>query len=109
MEAWGDHILTGLRARLRAIFGAGRFVGAEGAVAIFALPNKFHLEHAEPMREEVAAALSRHFGVPLKLSLVVDETVAAEPAARIESPPSSPSRGAAEPQPGTPSTRKSER
>ena len=79
VTAWGDHVLTGLRPRVRAVFQAGRFVAnAEGA-AVFALPNGAHLAHAEPWREEVAGALSAHFGRPVGLQLVVEEATPAAP------------------------------
>jgi DNA polymerase-3 subunit gamma/tau len=72
VAAWGDQVLVGLRAKVRAIFQAGRFVGGGPDGAIFALPNEAHLVHAEPLRVEVAEALGRHLGVPVPLRLVVD-------------------------------------
>ncbi|MDA8290553.1 MAG: DNA polymerase III subunit gamma/tau [Actinomycetota bacterium] len=88
VAAWGDHVLTGLRPKARAYFQAGRFVGTDGPDALFALPNAVHVAQAEPMREEVAAALSRHFGRPVGLRLLPEED-APSPA-----PPSSSPRGA---------------
>ena len=68
--AWGDHVLAALRPRARAVYNAGRFVDVQGGVAVFALPNSAHLEHAAPLVDEVADALSRHLGVRLTLRLV---------------------------------------
>jgi hypothetical protein len=73
VAAWGDHILVSLRPKVRAIFQAGRFVGGGAGGARFALPNEAHLVHAEPLRQEVAEALARHFGGTVALELVVDE------------------------------------
>jgi DNA polymerase III subunit gamma/tau len=75
VEAWGDYVLTSLRPKARTIYQAGRFTGAGGGVAVFALPNEFHLAHAEPHRDEVSAALSRHFKRPVELQLVVEPDV----------------------------------
>ncbi|HLI16443.1 MAG TPA: DNA polymerase III subunit gamma/tau [Acidimicrobiales bacterium] len=72
VAAWGDHILAALRPKVKAVYLAGRFVGTEGPDALFALPNEAHLLHAEPLRAEVASALSAHFGRPIGLRLVVD-------------------------------------
>ena len=39
---------------------------------MYALPNQPHLSRCEEVREEVEAALSDHFGQPVRLQLVVD-------------------------------------
>ncbi|MHB1773503.1 MAG: hypothetical protein ACYCST_17530, partial [Acidimicrobiales bacterium] len=70
--AWGDHVLAALRPRARAVYNAGRFVDVRDGVAVFALPNSAHLEHAAPLVGEVADALSRHLGVRLTLRLVTE-------------------------------------
>jgi hypothetical protein len=70
--AWGDAVLTGLRPRTRMLYNVGHFVSAENGTAEFALPNAFHVQMAEPHREEVAAALSAHFGVPVEIRLVLE-------------------------------------
>jgi hypothetical protein len=72
VAAWGDHILVGLPARQRAVFQAGRFVGTRGDNALFAVPNQAHLTHAEPLRSEVAEAISSHFGRRVNLEVLVD-------------------------------------
>jgi DNA polymerase-3 subunit gamma/tau len=72
VAAWGDHVLIGLRPKVRAYFQAGRFVGSDGPDAVFALPNAVHVAQAEPMRSEVVAALSNYFARPVGLRLVVD-------------------------------------
>jgi hypothetical protein len=65
-------VLTSLRPKARAIYQAARFVGNEGGEALVALPNEAHLLHAEPLKSDVAAALSSHFGRPIRIRLVVD-------------------------------------
>ena len=74
VEAWGDQVLSQLRPRVRAVFASGRFIGTEDATAILALPNTTHVERAEEHTSEVAEALGRHFGRPIFLRLVVDES-----------------------------------
>ena len=54
---------------------------------MFALPNPAHVEHAEPLREEVATALGDHFGGQLSLCLVTDPDSAAEASAVMASAP----------------------
>ncbi|MGA9078235.1 MAG: hypothetical protein WB383_07890, partial [Acidimicrobiales bacterium] len=88
VTAWADDVLQKLRPKVRAIYQAGRFVGTEGPDAILCLPNDAHIAHAEPLRAEVAEALSRHFGRPVGLRLV------AEAAAPVSAPAgSAPRRG----------------
>ncbi|HVB06115.1 MAG TPA: DNA polymerase III subunit gamma/tau [Acidimicrobiales bacterium] len=70
--AWGDHVLQGLRAKVRAVFGIAHFVGTEGTTALLAVPNAAHLAHAEPLVGEVAVALSSHFGTPVAVRLVTE-------------------------------------
>ncbi len=88
VTAWGDHVFPRLRPKVRAVFGAGRFVEASGEV-VFAVPNQAHLNHAAALTEEVRAALSTHFGRELPLRLAVD----AAPADR-DRPAASPQAGA---------------
>ena len=88
VTAWADDVLQKLRPKVRAIYQAGRFVGTEGPDALLCLPNDAHIAHAEPLRAEVADALSRHFGRPVGLRLV------AEAAAPVSAPAgSAPRRG----------------
>jgi DNA polymerase-3 subunit gamma/tau len=70
--AWGDHVLSSLKPRARAAFTAGRFVSVEDGVAVFALPNSAHVEHAAPLVTEVAEAISRHVGTRVGLRLVTE-------------------------------------
>ena len=85
VTAWADDILPKLRPKVRAIYQAGRFVGTEGPDALLCLPNDAHIAHAEPLRSEVAEALSRHFGRPVGLRLVAEAT--APPAAAAGAAP----------------------
>ncbi|HEX3980437.1 MAG TPA: DNA polymerase III subunit gamma/tau [Acidimicrobiales bacterium] len=72
VQAWGDHIIGRLRPKAKALFQAGRFVGAEGDKAVFGLPNETHRTRCEEVRGEIEFALSDHFGRPVDLVLVVD-------------------------------------
>jgi DNA polymerase-3 subunit gamma/tau len=72
VAAWGDHVLSQLRPRVRAVFAVGRFLATEGATAILALPNSAHVERASFDSEEVAQALSRYFGRPVHLRLIAE-------------------------------------
>lgn len=75
VAAWGDHVLSQLRPRVRAVFAVGRFVGTDGATAILALPNSAHVERATSQSEEVAEALGRYFGRRIELRLVAETDV----------------------------------
>ena len=72
VSAWGDHLLVGLRAKVRAYYQAGRFVGVEGNDALIALPNDAHIARATPLRKEVESALSSHFGRAIGLRLLTE-------------------------------------
>jgi DNA polymerase-3 subunit gamma/tau len=72
VTAWGDHVLSSLRPRARAVYAAGRFVAVEDGVAVFALPNPSHVEHALPLVKEVAEAISRQAGARVGLRLIID-------------------------------------
>jgi DNA polymerase-3 subunit gamma/tau len=84
VQAWGDHILGRLRPKAKALFQAGRFVGAEDGKAIFGLPNDTHRERCEAIRGDVEPALTEYFGLPVVLSLVVESEAGgrAEPVPR---------------------------
>jgi DNA polymerase III subunit gamma/tau len=79
VQAWGDHVIGRLRPKAKALFQAGRFVGADGDRAQFGLPNETHRIRCEAMRTEVEAALADQFGRPVPLVLVVDGTPAPQP------------------------------
>jgi len=87
VAAWGDHVLSQLRPRVRAVFAVGRFVATEGATAIVALPNSAHVQRAEPDSQEVAEALGRYFGRRVGVRLVAESEVggASSPAAHASS------------------------
>jgi hypothetical protein len=42
-------------------------------VATFALPDEIHRSYSEECRVDVEAALEAHFGVPIRLRLIVDD------------------------------------
>jgi DNA polymerase-3 subunit gamma/tau len=72
VQAWGDQVIGRLRPKAKALFQAGRFVGADASQAEFGLPNEIHRNRCEEMRPEVEAALADQFGRPVPLVLVVD-------------------------------------
>ncbi|HLH29259.1 MAG TPA: hypothetical protein VKW77_10100, partial [Acidimicrobiales bacterium] len=90
VQAWGDHVISGLRPKAKALFQAGRFVGVDGEHALYGLPNETHRSRCEAMREEVERALADHFGRPVPLRLVVEP--GADAAAGLASPTSAPGR-----------------
>ncbi|HUD17667.1 MAG TPA: DNA polymerase III subunit gamma/tau, partial [Acidimicrobiales bacterium] len=113
VQAWGDHVIGGLRPKAKALFQAGRFVGVEDDKAVFGLPNEIHRTRCEEVRGEIEAALSGHFGRQVGLVLIVDSgtpaggsdpvaspsAVAGSPSA---SPPGPPDAGAPPPRSSTP-------
>jgi DNA polymerase-3 subunit gamma/tau len=80
VQAWGDQVIGRLRPKAKALFQAGRFMGADGSRAEFGLPNEIHRNRCEEMRPEVEAALGDQFGRPIPLVLVVDGDPGAAPA-----------------------------
>jgi DNA polymerase-3 subunit gamma/tau len=70
--AWADEILVKLRPIVRAVYGAGRFVDAADGGIAFAVPNEPHRRRCEENRADVEKVISEHFGVPVRLVLVVD-------------------------------------
>ena len=89
--AWRDAVLDGLAPAAKARFRAGRFLrvveGGADAAAVYGLPNAIHRDRCEERRPEVEAALARHFGRPVPLRLVVEESAGAVPPG--EAPPPS--------------------
>jgi hypothetical protein len=55
------------------VFAVGRFVAMEEGVAVFALPNSAHVEHATPLVDEVAAVISRQVGAKVGLRLIAEQ------------------------------------
>jgi DNA polymerase-3 subunit gamma/tau len=72
VQAWGDHVISTLRPKAKALFQAGRFVGVESDHAVYGLPNETHRTRCEDMRGEVEGALANHFGRPIPLVLITD-------------------------------------
>jgi len=70
--AWGDAVLGRLAQPVRVRWGTGRFVGVDGDVARFALPNAIHRDRCEEQRPEVERVLTEHFGRPVRLELTLD-------------------------------------
>jgi DNA polymerase-3 subunit gamma/tau len=90
-QAWGDGVLHGLSARAKALFSGGRFVGVDERGAQFSLPNVAHRDHCQERVAEVEAALTAHFGTPIRLVLTVDGS--ADVAATNGAPPPTGSGG----------------
>jgi DNA polymerase-3 subunit gamma/tau len=78
-DAWDDAVLPGLKGGTKAMFRTGRFVASRPDAAVFALANGPTRDHCEKKRPEVEAALSAHFGHPIRLRLVVEDDAAAAP------------------------------
>ncbi|HEX2040227.1 MAG TPA: DNA polymerase III subunit gamma/tau [Acidimicrobiales bacterium] len=95
-KAWGDTVLKQLPQKAKARFSGGRFVSVDGEVAHFALPNAIHRDRCEEVRGDVEAALTAHFGTPVRLELVVDDGRSAAPA------PEAPAADAFEDEPDEP-------
>jgi DNA polymerase-3 subunit gamma/tau len=72
-QAWGDKVKDKVSRKALVRFAGGRFVSADSGAAVYALPNQPHLSRCEEVRSEVEAALSEHFGQPVRLELVVDK------------------------------------
>ncbi len=101
VQAWGDHVIGRLRPKAKALFQAGRFVGADGERAVFGLPNETHRNRCEAVRGEIEAALSEQFGRPVGLELVVDPGAEPSPG-RSGSPPEAPAPTSSPPPTGPP-------
>ncbi len=87
VTAWADSILPSLKPRAKALYAIGRWTAVEGIEAVFALPNAAHVDHAEVLRDDVATALSSHFGMRMTLRLVVDSEQHAETTSGEAEPP----------------------
>jgi DNA polymerase III subunit gamma/tau len=85
--AWGDSVLTSLPQRAKSRYAAGRFLEVTDGAAVFALPNPHHARRCEECRAEVEAALGAHFGRPVPLKVVVDDSAGAGPEMVAPEPP----------------------
>ncbi len=72
-RAWSDGVLDHLPPGSRALYRAGRFVGVEAGVALFALPSRVHRDRCEAKVADVERSLAARFGRPVPLRLVVEE------------------------------------
>jgi DNA polymerase-3 subunit gamma/tau len=70
--AWGDTIVNDISRKAKGRYVLGRFVRVDGTTVTFALPNAPHMRACAELRDEVEAALSRHFGMQITLELLVD-------------------------------------
>jgi DNA polymerase-3 subunit gamma/tau len=62
----------------RALFSAGHIVGDSNGTLLVGLPNETHRSRCESHRGDVEAAIAKHFGVGIKLTLVVDTSSPSE-------------------------------
>lgn len=72
-RTWTETVLPTLGGLTKAMFSVGRFVSADGATAVLALPNEVHRQKCEQKRPEVEAALSAALPAPVALTLIVDD------------------------------------
>ncbi|HLI44379.1 MAG TPA: DNA polymerase III subunit gamma/tau [Acidimicrobiales bacterium] len=72
VTAWADAILPALKPRARAVYQIGRWLAVRDGIAVFALPNEAHVQHAAALVDEVAAAIGAHFHARVRLELVND-------------------------------------
>jgi hypothetical protein len=71
-RAWEDTIKQSLHNKVRSRFSTGRFLGADGGVVQFGLPNAMTVSRCEEFLPEVERAFEQHFAVPIPFALVVD-------------------------------------
>ncbi len=82
--AWGDRVLDNLPPKAKALYKSGRFTEVDGSAALYALPNKVHMQRCEKVRPDVENALEAEFGRRVPLRLIVDEVSAAPPPEPVE-------------------------
>jgi len=82
--AWGDRVLDQLSPKAKALYKPGRFTQVDGDAAVYALPNKVHVQRCEKVRSDVETALAAEFGRPVPLRLIVDEVSSAPPPDPVE-------------------------
>jgi hypothetical protein len=100
---WADHVLPTLSGLSKAMYAVGRFVRVEGGTAVYALPNDVHRQKCEGKRPEVEAALAKHFGRPVPLRLVVDDSSGgSQTDDPFDDEPGGPTRGGSGQGPGRP-------
>ena len=88
-QAWGDVILKSLRPAVKALFGAGKFVGVDDTHAIYALPNQTHADRCMARLSDVQPAVDQHFGRSVPMRLIADGSVAIFPVVQSASAPTS--------------------
>jgi hypothetical protein len=80
-KAWGDRVLPSLPARIKAYLALGRFVDVEGSTTVYAVPDAGLLGRAGQVHADFEAALAAHFGRPVPVRLILDESPGPAPAA----------------------------
>jgi hypothetical protein len=95
--AWAGGVLDDLPVKIRSKWRSGRWVEPDAGALRFAVPNEWHQKACDGVRREVEQALSRHFGRPVAVAVVVESGdataestagVAGTPGGPVVSPPS---------------------
>ena len=74
VAAWEEDLSEMLPRKARARFSAARFVAVQDGSAIMALPNEPHRRRCAELVAEVESVLAARFGVPIPVTLTVDDT-----------------------------------
>ncbi len=102
-QAWTDSILKAIRPAVKALFGAGRFVGVDATHAMYGLPNQAHADRCQARLSDVQPSVDQHFGRSIPIRLVADSSVSMPPDPNIVSSagaqPPNPAAAAATPTP----------
>jgi hypothetical protein len=72
-RVWGDVLFSRFPPGVKSVYRYGWWSATEPGVAVFLLPTANHQARAEDKRAEVEAALSAHFGAPLRVRIEVEE------------------------------------
>ena len=78
-QAWTDSILKAIRPAVKALFGAGRFVGVDATHAMYGLPNQAHADRCQARLSDVQPSVDQHFGRSIPIRLVADSSVSMAP------------------------------
>ncbi|MAG04496.1 MAG: DNA polymerase III, subunit gamma and tau [Acidimicrobiaceae bacterium] len=74
VAAWDEDLSGMLSKKVRARFSAARFVAVRDGSAVMALPNEPHRRRCAELVSEVESVLAARFGVPVPVTLTVDDT-----------------------------------
>ena len=74
VAAWDEGLSDMLSKKARARFSAARFVAVQDGSAVMALPNEPHRRRCAELVSEVESVLAARFGVPIPVTLTVDDS-----------------------------------